>query len=51
MKTGHIHIIFVDYVKVHVYRDKPEKAEALEAGIEELIRQIPADMSKRVCQN
>lgn len=35
----------------YVYRDKPEKAETLEAGIEELIRQIPADMSKTVCQN
>lgn len=40
----------MDYVKAHVYRDKHEKDGTLEAGIEELIRQIPADMSKRVCQ-
>ena len=39
------------YVKAHVYMDKPATIDALEANIEAFIREIPADMLERVCQN
>lgn len=39
------------HVKAHVYRDKPATIDALEANIEAFIREIPADMLERVCQN
>ena len=35
-----------DYVKVHVYTDKPASIGALEDKIEAFIRKIPAEMSK-----
>ena len=39
------------YVKANVYRDKPASIDALEANIHAFIREIPADMCERVCQN
>ena len=39
------------YVKAHVYSDKPATIDALEAYIEEFIREIPADMLERVCKD
>ena len=39
------------YVKAHVYMDKSAMIDALEANIEAFIREIPADMLERVCQN
>ena len=39
------------YVKAHVYRDKPASIDALEDNIEAFIREIPAEMLERVCQN
>ena len=39
------------YVQAHVCRDKPAMVDALEANIEEFIREIPSDMLERVCQN
>ena len=38
-------------VKAHYYMDKPATIDALEANIEAFIREIPADMLERVCQN
>ena len=40
-----------DYVKVHVYTDKPALIDALEDNIEAFISEIPAEMLKRVSQN
>ena len=40
-----------DYVKAHVYTDKPASIDALEDNIEAFIREIPAEMLERVCQN
>ena len=39
------------YVKAHVYTDKPASIDALEDNIEAYIREIPAEMLERVCQN
>ena len=39
------------YVKAHVYSDKLATNDALEANIEEFIREIPTDMLERVCKN
>ena len=39
------------YVKAHVYSDNPPTIKALEANIEEFIREIPADMLEGVCKN
>ena len=40
-----------DYVKAHVYTDKHASIDALEDNIEAFIREIPAEMLERVCQN
>ena len=39
------------YVQALVYTDKPASIDALEGNIEAFIRDIPAEMSERVCQN
>ena len=39
------------YVKIHVYTDKPASIDALEDNIEAFIREIPAEMLERVCQD
>ena len=39
------------YVKAHVYTDKPASGDALEDNIEAFIREISAEILKRVCQN
>ncbi|CAH2000968.1 unnamed protein product [Acanthoscelides obtectus] len=39
------------HVKANIYGDKPATIDALEANIEAFIREIPADMLERVCQN
>ena len=39
------------YVKAHVYTDKLASIDALEGKIETFIREMPADMLARVCQN
>ena len=39
------------YVTAHVYTDKPASIDALEDNIEAFIREIPAEMLERVCQN
>ena len=39
------------HVKTHVYTDKPASIDALEDNIEAFLREIPAEMLKRVCQN
>ena len=38
-------------VKAHVYADKPASIDALEYNIEAFIREIPAEMLEKVCQN
>ena len=40
-----------DYVKAYVYTDKPASIDVLEDNIEAFIREIPAEMLARVCQN
>ncbi|CAD6993438.1 unnamed protein product [Ceratitis capitata] len=40
-----------DYVKFNVYTGKPASIDALEDNIEALIRELPAEMLERVCQN
>ena len=39
------------YVKAHVYTDKPASIDALQDNIEAFVREIPAEMLVRVCQN
>ena len=39
------------YVKAHVYADNPATIDALKDKIEAFIREIPAEMLERVCQN
>ena len=39
------------YVKAHFYTEKPASIDAFEDKIEAFIREIPAEMSERVCQN
>jgi len=39
------------YVKAHVYTDKPASIDALDDNIEAFLREIPAEMLERVCQN
>ena len=39
------------YVKAHVYTDKTASIDSLEDNIEAFIREIPAEMLERVCQN
>ena len=39
------------HVKAYVYTDKPASIDALEDSIEAFIREIPAEMLERVCQN
>ena len=39
------------YVKAHVYADKPASIDAFEDNIEAFIREIPAKIFERVCQN
>ena len=39
-----------DYVKTHVYTDKPASIDALEDNNETFIREISAEMLDRVCQ-
>ena len=41
----------MSHVKAHVYADKPTSIDALEDKIEAIIREIPAEMLERVCQN
>ena len=38
-----------DFVKTHVYTDKPASIDALD-NMEAFIREIPAEMLERVCQ-
>ena len=38
-------------IRAHVYTDKPASIDALEDNIEAFIREIPAEMLERVCQN
>ena len=44
-------LFFVGYVKAHVYTDKPASITGLEFNIEAFIREIPAEILERVCQN
>ena len=46
-----LEIFLWGYVKAHNYTDKPVSIEALEDNIEAFIREITAEMLKRVCQN
>ena len=39
------------YVKAHIYIDKLASIDALEENIEAFLREIPAEMLERVCQN
>ena len=39
------------YVRAHFYTDKLASFDALEGNIEAFIREIPAEILKRVCQN
>ena len=38
-------------VKAHVHTDKPASIDALKDNIEAFIREIPAKMLERLCQN
>ena len=44
-------ILFLGYVKAHVYTNKPASIDVLKGNIQAFIREIPAEMSKRVFQN
>ena len=47
-----LHHFLWGYVKAYVYTDKPATIDALEEdNIEAFIREIPAEMLARVCQN
>ena len=39
------------YVKAHVYTDKLASIDVLEDNIEAFIRDIPAEILERLCQN
>ena len=39
------------YIKAHVYTDKIASIDTFEDNIEGFIREIPAEMLERVCQN
>ena len=45
-----LRLFFVGYVKAQAYTDKPGSINALEDNIKAFIREIPADMLKRVRQ-
>ena len=47
----HLDYFLYGYVKAYVYTDKLASIVALEDNIETLIREIPAEMLERVCQN
>ena len=57
LRTGHfvqlntIRLFFWGYVKSHVYVDKPESLEHLEANIRRVIAEIQPAVRQRVCEN